>query len=482
MKPYASDRVVLETFVGRGELLAQARSHLLNGRSIMLSAGRRTGKTMFLRRLQVDLQAKGVKVVYLDSQALPAPANANSTLDFVLAAAGWSGARLSLLELAEATVGSGHKWCLLIDEVERFARVSEGIHFLDNVRHIVSNSSIAGEAITGVCGGLDLTLELRSSGSSLTNVCHPLALEPFTNDELRELVALGCPATSRAKVAEYMAHAAGGHPFVAQMLLEGLPSAMLPDVPEELVASAVARVQVHVAGLDPMLLDGAEEVARGTQPEPYLVPKLCAAGIARRDNGSVEVNGDVVRRAVESVSANRRFREGSPEMNAMVGQFLVSGESETVEYKESIRWDVRSQIERESLRDEIVQAVAGFMNAEGGVLLIGVTSDGTVAGLEPDMKLIKRNPTPDGLCLMVANMLRDRLGGSAAGRVSFNIVVRDGKPLLVLAMERAPRPVFARVRDADRFYRRIGTSTVEFDARETVEYVLQRWPDIADRR
>ena len=49
---------------------------------------------------------------------------------------------------------------------------------------------------------------------------------------------------------------------------------------------------------------------------------------------------------------------------------------------------------REGRSDEviertIVKTIAGFMNAHGGTLLIGVDDDGKAIGLEKDYKLVK---------------------------------------------------------------------------------------------
>ena len=60
------------------------------------------------------------------------------------------------------------------------------------------------------------------------------------------------------------------------------------------------------------------------------------------------------------------------------------------------------------------------MNADGGMLVLGVTDAGERIGLAADMALQRRNPTRDGLHLLLGDLLRLTLGGAAAGRVRFH--------------------------------------------------------------
>ena len=56
------------------------------------------------------------------------------------------------------------------------------------------------------------------------------------------------------------------------------------------------------------------------------------------------------------------------------------------------------------------QALAGFMNAHGGTLLVGITDDGDVSGLEADFPFLKKQDC-DGW-----ELLADRCGGKRAGQ------------------------------------------------------------------
>ena len=60
-------------------------------------------------------------------------------------------------------------------------------------------------------------------------------------------------------------------------------------------------------------------------------------------------------------------------------------ESQFLEYKSTLRWDIREQRKGGVPEDAVIKTIAGFANSEyGGTLLVGVADDGSVHGLEDD--------------------------------------------------------------------------------------------------
>lgn len=484
MKPYAADRVLLETFVGRKPVLEEIATYALTGRSVSISAGRRTGKTMLMRTVAAHLASKGASSIYVDCQSLVGPDTAAQFVRLVVEKSVGVGANsvsmpADILGAAGQVVSSGRRFCLIIDEIEGLAQAPSGSIVLDNLRHLVSNSSVAGDATVIISGGLDLTVRLRSAGSSLANVCRPLRLQPLTRDELADLVDIGVPALARDYVLEHLWIVAGGHPYVAQYLLESM-SIPVPEALDLDMGNAsrdcVERIRSHVRSLDPLVRNGARQLVRLETVAGYLGEVLVDAGLARQAGGRLIPNGDLIARAIQSdEESDRESAHASVDPNWVTG-LLAGGETEMVEFKESVKWDVRRQVETDSLKYEVPQAVAAFMNSNGGTLILGVTDDGVIAGLEPDMGLIRRNPTLDGVTVLVSNLLRDALGGAAARDVRFASTTVNARVVLALTVESADAPVFMKLNGKPHFMARIGPSTVELDVQESVEYIDRRWP------
>jgi hypothetical protein len=79
-----------------------------------------------------------------------------------------------------------------------------------------------------------------------------------------------------------------------------------------------------------------------------------------------------------------------------VEDIIKAGESQGVEFKSTARWNIRSQQLDKKMEHVIVKTVCGFLNGEGGTLLIGVDDAGQVLGLDQDFKTLGSKGDTDG--------------------------------------------------------------------------------------
>lgn len=119
-------------------------------------------------------------------------------------------------------------------------------------------------------------------------------------------------------------------------------------------------------------------------------------------------------------------------MVANIPQLLLSGESETVEFKQSMG-EMR----------EIVETVGAFANARGGVILIGVSNAGAVLGVRPG------KDTLEALSNTIQQQTDPKVFPSL---ITANI---EGRTIIVLSVEPSPiKPVLVQGRG----FKRIGRS------------------------
>ncbi|HZK40198.1 MAG TPA: ATP-binding protein [Atribacterota bacterium] len=76
-------------------------------------------------------------------------------------------------------------------------------------------------------------------------------------------------------------------------------------------------------------------------------------------------------------------------MNNDVSELIHQGENLNTEFKRSLRWDIKLNKVNKDLEKAVMRIICGFMNVEGGILLIGVGDDGIIEGLESDYKTFK---------------------------------------------------------------------------------------------
>ena len=58
-------------------------------------------------------------------------------------------------------------------------------------------------------------------------------------------------------------------------------------------------------------------------------------------------------------------------------EMIDKGESDELEFKSTLRWDIKEGIVNKKLEEVILKTVAAFANSQGGTLLIGVDDDGS---------------------------------------------------------------------------------------------------------
>ncbi len=160
-----------------------------------------------------------------------------------------------------------------------------------------------------------------------------------------------------------------------------------------------------------------------------------------------------------------------------VAQIVRDGESATVEFKSTARTNLHTGARDPAIELLIARTVAGFLNAEGGTLIIGVDDAGKAVGLELDLKLMKQ-PDLDRYELWLTDYLEATLGKPALAFVSTRFGAVDGEDVVAIDIAPAAAPVFLNEpgskRTAD-FYVRMGNSTRKLLTDEFATYRHTRW-------
>jgi len=164
-------------------------------------------------------------------------------------------------------------------------------------------------------------------------------------------------------------------------------------------------------------------------------------------------------------------RPGDPQILALIGQ----GESAELEFKSTVRWDLREGKKNTDLEGVIRLTVAGFLNAHGGTLLIGVADDGSIIGLQHDYKTFKKT-SRDGFELFLTELLLGAMGKDIATSIRTTFHEVDDKDVCRMTVAKGPRPVFLKEGNDEVFYLRAGNSTRRLSTREAVDYCKARWP------
>jgi hypothetical protein len=170
-----------------------------------------------------------------------------------------------------------------------------------------------------------------------------------------------------------------------------------------------------------------------------------------------------------------RIKQGA-HRDAEIEQLLRAGESATLEFKSSARWDMRQNKQNKAMEDVIVKTVAAFLNSEqGGALLIGVDDDASIVGLSHDYKTLgKKNPR-DAYENFLTTLLLNAYGKDTAALFRITFHSMNGEDVARINVKSAPRPIFIKDASGEHLYTRTGNSTRLLTTREAIEYCKIRW-------
>lgn len=186
---------------------------------------------------------------------------------------------------------------------------------------------------------------------------------------------------------------------------------------------------------------------------------------------------EVIRVGFEQLSADADSPAASIGPRS-VEQIIADGESMTIEFKSTARWNLHSCRADKKMEQVVVKTVAGFMNGEGGTLLVGVKDDGEVLGLEHDYSTLGSKGNRDGYELFLTQLFENGLSGPAATLVRTSFESIQGKDICRVSVAASANPVFAKALGAKTltdFWVRTGNSTRQLVGTDMVEYQRAHW-------
>jgi len=158
-----------------------------------------------------------------------------------------------------------------------------------------------------------------------------------------------------------------------------------------------------------------------------------------------------------------------------IEELLKNGESETIEFKSSLRWDYKKNTVNKELEFVIAKTISAFMNSKGGKLLIGVDDSGEILGISSDMVTLK-NQNVDGFLLQLTQVINDYLGKENHQFVDVVVMEINSGLICLVDVARSPDPVFVKNKDGkEEFYIRSLASSQPLSIREANEYIRNHW-------
>jgi hypothetical protein len=163
-----------------------------------------------------------------------------------------------------------------------------------------------------------------------------------------------------------------------------------------------------------------------------------------------------------------------------LAELIASGEHGFLEFKSSLRWNLREAKVDKKMEEVILKTVSAFSNSEGGKLLIGVADDGQILGLEDDYNTLGE-AGKDHFELHLRNLLNAAFSTEyTATQITMHFPQVDEKEICEIDIKPGKKPLYVEVADKNgaktkKFYVRSGNSSQELDIVETANYISHRF-------
>jgi hypothetical protein len=160
------------------------------------------------------------------------------------------------------------------------------------------------------------------------------------------------------------------------------------------------------------------------------------------------------------------------------GQSLDLEENLKLEFKQTFSIDVRTGEKSKIIKETLVKELVGFMNTEGGVLLIGVADkEKDIVGIESD----GYTGDVDKYSRQITDLVKERCGVTAASLLNIDFFNAKDKTVCVVRCKKSSQPVYCIVGGAKNAvpFVRYGSSTTQPGYQEwedfKAEYFVENW-------
>ncbi len=154
----------------------------------------------------------------------------------------------------------------------------------------------------------------------------------------------------------------------------------------------------------------------------------------------------------------------------IVKRLIYSGESKTIEFKETFSLDISKSIREKYIEDACIKTIAAFLNSEGGSLLVGVSDEGEIKGIEREVYF--NNSNFDKFLLHFKNIIKSRIGEQFYPLVNHRLVEVDQKFILLVECKSSEMEVYVDQKD---FFVRTNPSTDKLEGPKLVAYIRNRF-------
>lgn len=161
-------------------------------------------------------------------------------------------------------------------------------------------------------------------------------------------------------------------------------------------------------------------------------------------------------------------------VNEELEELILSGEGERLEFKSTLRYDLRMKGVNKKLEYVIAKTIAAFLNTEGGDLLIGIDDESNGLGLDNDFQTLSKKNI-DGFELQLIEIIKKYIGAHFGQHVKITFPIYDSQQICRVQVSKSGSPVFTLYEGKEDFFVRTGCSSQPLSREEQSAYEKEHW-------
>ena len=240
----------------------------------------------------------------------------------------------------------------------------------------------------------------------------------------------------------------------------------------------VASIELHYPGSEELINaasgDEIGEWVRGDEGFSAAADMLTALGLLVQTDGVYARSTSLESlNALGSTNMRKRRRRADLPPQDLIRELIGTGETQSIEFKQTSRINVRTGKKDQAIEDEVVKAVAAFLNSDGGDLLLGVCDNGELYGVDVDIAITRSDDFYQQW--LTGSLLAARLTAAAvAQHVRTVHVTVEGKRIVVVRVTPCDEPVWATYDKEERLLVRNGNRTEQLHGADVTRFVVAR--------
>ncbi|MXO91063.1 GmrSD restriction endonuclease domain-containing protein [Pontixanthobacter aquaemixtae] len=240
-------------------------------------------------------------------------------------------------------------------------------------------------------------------------------------------------------------------------------------------AKSATNAEDYLAEIDDMNPDALAKQCIPSDPELWKIENYEGFLHARRTMLANALNG-----FLSSITETKEA-----EAPITLEEMIAEGESEELEFKQTLRWDIKEAKVNKGLEQVVVKTIAAFANSYGGgTLLIGVSDVGEAVGLDNDYASLG-DADKDRFEIHLRNLFADAFGQNfTASKLKIAFPEVEGSEICQIDVRPADAAVVISVADknglkSEKLYVRSGNSSPEMPMSEVQAFLGKRFGSTA---